>query len=135
MQGKHQTNVFHSLFSIQGDKNRINSAGPSPQNNLQRSNSMMGNDPTQFSPHPQGNNQQSNESNMQFPNDTPNMPFGPNVPQNSNKMPNFMDQKPGDVCPRHNHYFLHQFIFLTVILGSWTASISVVQWTTGKSAT
>ena len=89
-------------MSIQGDKNRINSAGPSPQNNLQRSNSMMGNDPTQFSPHPQGNNQQSNESNMQFPNDTPNMPFGPNVPQNSNKMPNFMDQKPGDVCSKYN---------------------------------
>ncbi|XP_070495956.1 protein BCL9 homolog isoform X3 [Chironomus tepperi] len=82
--------------TLSGDKNRINSAGPSPQNNLQRSNSMMGNDPTQFSPHPQGNNQQSNESNMQFPNDTPNMPFGPNVQQNNNKMPNFMDQKPGD---------------------------------------
>lgn len=75
---------------------------------------MMGNDPTQFSPHPQGNNQQSNESNMQFPNDTPNMPFGPNVPQNSNKMPNFMDQKPGDVCSRHNQssIFCHNNYFI-----------------------
>ncbi|KAG5681296.1 hypothetical protein PVAND_010747 [Polypedilum vanderplanki] len=72
-----------------GDKNRLSSGS---QNNLQRSNSMMGNDPTQFPNHPQGGNQQSNESNMQFP-DAPNMPFA-NVSQN--KMQNFMDQKPGD---------------------------------------
>lgn len=76
-----------------GDKNRIN---PSPQN-LQRSNSMM--DPQQFPPHHmQGNNQQSNESNMPFSTDAQNMPFGPNsLPQSNAKMPNFMDQKPGDV--------------------------------------
>lgn len=66
---------------------------------------MMANDPQQqqqqqFPPHMQGNpNQQSNESNMPFPNDPQNMPFGPNsLPQqNNSKMPNFMDQKPGDV--------------------------------------
>jgi hypothetical protein len=61
---------------------------------------MMGNDPNQFPPHPQGNNQQSNESNMQFPSDVPNMPFG--GPNNA-KMPNFMDQKPGDVSFTHSH--------------------------------
>lgn len=83
-----------------GDKNRIN---PSPQGNLQRSNSMMGNDPSQqqqqqqFPPHLQGSNQQSNESNMPFSTDAQ-MPFGPNsLPQGNAKMPNFMDQKPGDV--------------------------------------
>lgn len=85
-----------------GDKNRINQSGPSPQNNLQRSNSMMGNDMSQFPPHQHPNNQQqSNESNMQFPSDTPNMPFGPNAQQQqqqqNNKMGNFMEQKPGDV--------------------------------------
>lgn len=64
---------------------------------------MMGNDPSQFPPHPQGNNQQSNESNMQFPSDAPNMPFGP-VPPNNSKMPNFMDQKQGDVIFTQNYY-------------------------------
>lgn len=84
--------LIDKLFkSFLGDKNRINSAGPSPQNNLQRSNSMMGNnDPSSYAAH----QQQSNESNMQFPTDTPNMPFGPNAhQQQQNKMGNFMDQK------------------------------------------
>lgn len=96
--------TFRTSFTISsstGDKNRINSSGPSPQNNLQRSNSMMGNEMSQFPPHQQhpNNQQQSNESNMQFPSDTPNMPFGPNAQQHQqqNKMGNFMDQKPGDV--------------------------------------
>lgn len=74
-----------------GDKNPRMNSGLNPQNNLQRSNSMMGNDPTHFS-----SNQQSNESNMQqFPADAQqNMPFGPNNPSNNPKMPNFLDQKP-----------------------------------------
>lgn len=66
----------------------------------------------QFPPHMQGNpNQQSNESNMPFPTDTQNMPFGPNsLPQNNSKMPNFMDQKPGDVS-----FFLLSIANLKVI--------------------
>lgn len=64
---------------------------------------MLGNDPTQpFPPHLQGSNQQSNESNMPFSTDAQNMPFGPNsqLPQGNAKMPNFMDQKPGDVSEK-----------------------------------
>jgi hypothetical protein len=94
------TNLIKTVFPP-GDKNRINPSGPSAQNNLQRSNSMMNNDLSQFPPHQHPNNQQqSNESNMQFPSDTPNMPFGPNAQQQQQQkqMGNFnMDQKPGDV--------------------------------------
>lgn len=84
-----------NLNFLKGDKLRINSSGPSPQNSLQRSNSMMSNDLTHFSHQHPNNQQQSNESNMQFPSDTPNMPFGTNAQQN--KMSNFSDQKPGEV--------------------------------------
>jgi hypothetical protein len=106
------------IFSaMTGDKNRLSSG---PQNNLQRSNSMMGNDPSQFSNHPQGANQQSNESNMQFPTDAPNMPFGPNVPQN--KMPNFMDQKPGDVSASRHLKIIHFSNMLCFLGRRWTFS-------------
>ena len=103
---------FHwiQLFKLLlGDKNRINSSGP--QNNLQRSNSMMGNnnDLSQFPPHQHPiNQQQSNESNMQFPSDTPHMPFGPNAQQQQqNKMGNFMDQKPGDVIKLNKNLLIY----------------------------
>lgn len=61
-------------FNFSGEKNRINSSGPSPQG-LQRSSSMMGNDSQPF---PLSQPNQNDNSMPPFSTDSPSMPFGPN---------------------------------------------------------